>query len=330
MTRNSKIAKSKSRHDSLRLISSVVLIFSLIACTLLSGCTAQQGEIGEWYRISDKKSVITKAYAGQNGFKYQYSADYSEIDKIEEEDAVDLIAQYILASYSLDYTSHFALFQDEFIEISIYPEMEKSGYGYNAALEKINSTTNGIFGLKICDTDIVIKDVKYNSETFADRYLAENGVFAEAGIDASKIEEYVTYYFGVSSLEYSEYLRYVNIESDYGIDTDGLTCYKYDGKWYLEPRLLDDDLSIDLLNSKDGEGLLKPRTVRGTVIDIGDNFVLIDAENEKYYFSTDSKVEVTEGDTVRAEGTVTTRMELISDGSECQVGVLGSIVAFDE
>lgn len=207
----------------------------------------------------------------------------------------ETIAEQAIASLlTLDYSTHFSFFQKEFFDVMVQEQMSMLGYSYDDALIKLDQTIKDSAGFSSARAELQIGNVDTSLELLTE-YKEENAnAFASVGLDINKVQAVRKYYFKSIRAYFNDI--FYGTDEDFDDFYKSVTLYKYDGKWYVDRRYLDDDLSIDLLESdkKAGKGVAyKTKTITGTIESI--EYGYVNLGGDKYFLVRDSADEFVPG-----------------------------------
>ena len=159
----------------------------------------------------------------------------------EDQLVLELLGQWMLSVMSLDYAAHFPLFRDEFVEKRFLSQIAEKGFSYDEAITRIRERTSALFPIQDLTLDTVLTCNRLMTGAELESYRQD---LADGVLDPNRITAVRHFTFtGVVTL---------NRVLQYDLSADGINelfCYEYDGVWYLDHSLMDDDLSVDLLLS---------------------------------------------------------------------------------
>ena len=228
---------------------------------------------------------VTKHMTGTGG--RTYTVTVSQENRIapasperarDEEICLELCAEWLLSVSALDYPLHFSLFAPQQIAEFEKNELIPIGFSLETAklrIEEVVRETYGLndnFRLELSLADLTFdapEQVKYFQERFKNQ-------FESYGMDPSAVESYALCRFDSAEIIFQNALRYEKILNDW--ESNKILLYRYDGVWYVEPMRLDDDISIDLVQSEKGEtqGYYEEHTRTGHVTAIRNQLIFID------------------------------------------------------
>lgn len=294
----------------------------------------QDGPISEngWIVVSSDKTSVRKNKNGLGGLQYTLCISYTPLQisygdllgiKPEQDVCAEMLGQWLLSAATCDYSQHFPLFSDEILRDRIYPAFEKEGYEIQDAYEKMATVVADTVGFTHCRVEYAVKNVENTEETlqaFKDewkQYFEQVGIATDDITQVCKytIEDIKIYYNDLFLIEFSSPM---------------IVFYQIGGIWYASPEMLDDDLSIDLLQSDPGErnGFYKIKHTAGVVARIENEYVVL--EDTSYYLLRSEEVKVSVGDSVEiAYYSVGLEGCRVTDGVCCNLGVIASIAKPD-
>ena len=301
--------------------------FGVLLITKLTNSNSDPSERG-WVVITSDNVSVEKRKNGLSGLQYTLCINYMPLQALhgdllgiepEQDECAEMLGQWLLSVVTFDYSQHFPLFADEILNDKIIPIFEKEGYDQPGAYEKMATVAADTVGFTHCRVEYAVKNVE-NSEqtlkTFLDQwgeYLTKLNVSVD---DITQVCEYTI----------EEIKVYCNDLFWIGIDLPTIAFYQIDGVWYATPEMLDDDLSVDLLQSVPGEyhGYYKVRKARGVVERIENGYVVL--EDTCYYLLRSETEEILPGDYVEIEYySVGLEGYRKTDGVKCDLGVVASI-----
>ena len=192
----------------------------------------------------------------------------------EDEMALQMVAQWLLSLYALDYGDHFPLFYESFVQEKFIKYAVDYGRSYTGAIDRIDSAAANL--LPVDNVTLILS-------------LEENTLLAEEELEAYRATKPA---FQTDRGFYPELITAVRrIQVSGGLDIDGFYplasvgeilseafyLYEYEGKWYLDETFMDDDLSLDLLGTgKANSGFYKMKTTEGRVVAVDDIYLYLD------------------------------------------------------
>lgn len=231
------------------------------------------------------EKTVTKHMTGTNG--RIYTATITQKNRIstpdpdrarDEEICLELCAAWMLSCIAMDYTLHFSLFPEQQLAEFEKEELSCIGFSLKEATLRIEEVVKEIYGLSDFRLDLSLVDISfYSAEESQDSEQFKKPNLKRYGMDTNAIESYAVCTFDRVKLSFHDVLHYEDFLSDW---SSTITLYRYDGVWYLEPQRLDDDISIDLVQSEKGEtqGYYKEEHIIGTVTAIHNGLLVIDNE----------------------------------------------------
>ena len=212
----------------------------------------------------------------------------------EDERAFQMVAQWLLSLYALDYGDHFPLFYESFVQEAFIKEAVRYDRTYRGAIQKIDSVVGRLFPVE--NVNLIL-------------HLEENTLLAGEELEAYRATKPA---FQTDRGFYPELITAVRrIQVSGGLDIDGFYplasvgeilgeafyIYEYESKWYLDETLMDDDLSIDLLGTgKADSGFYKMETTKGTVVAVDDIYLYLDTGDAFRIDSATVRIQTDNGD----------------------------------
>lgn len=284
--------------------------------------------LNAWIITSNTESTVQRSMTLESGAVYMMNVNYSELSvnnlneadiDLTEDVGAQLYGQWLLSLGTFDYSMHFELFQKELLDDTVYKDFADTGLTPDEAYKKIRKVAAETSGVKDCRVDYYVSDIRINDEETVN-YYRENWESLRLRHYIEKVEDieaFATYYVENSALYFNE-LFYID-DIDFG-DYD-MICYKYEGNWYVDSDYLDDDLSIDLVQSDPGEdGYYKERSSSGVIESIESGYIKLEG-SERYYLMPESIKDIAVGDTVTIHYySIGIECKRISDGAICKLG----------
>ena len=195
-------------------------------------------------------------------------------ESAEDEMALQMVAQWLLSLYALDYGDHFPLFYESFVQEKFIKYAVDYGRSYTGAIDRIDSAAANLLPVDNVTLILSLEENTLLAGEELEAYIATKPAYQTArGFDP----EWITA------------VRRVRISG--GVDIDGFHpldavgeilseafyLYEYEGKWYLDETFMDDDLSLDLLGTgKANSGFYKMNTTEGRVVAVDDTYLYLD------------------------------------------------------
>ncbi len=230
-----------------------------------------------WTVISNtNQNAVYEANGANNGYVTLHATVLTQGSQpsdapilAEDELALKLGGQWMLSICSLDYANHFPLFHETVVRDRFITQTAKEGIYYTQAMEILRDATAELFPLNSLTLELTLEENRLLSRGELDTYRQS---LATVDLKADKVTA----------------ARAVTISGSFTLD--GLfvsdypltfTCYEYDEVWYLDNSLLDDDLSIDLLESglRGDTGFFESQATAGTVVAVDDTYLYLDTGN---------------------------------------------------
>ncbi|MBQ4140564.1 MAG: hypothetical protein IJD70_04420 [Clostridia bacterium] len=342
-------AELKRQKRGMRLRTAVIIAAALLIVAMAFPIIAHIRDIinnediglydpGSWV-ITDKTSnTLQRTMTTDAGVIYLMNISYSDqsITSLKnakmthsEDIGAQLYGQWLISLATCNYSMHFELFQKELLDLTVYKDFEKLGYGTDEAYKKIDKTARDTLGVKFetCRIDYTVTDIKINDEETVNYYREHwNSLMIHDYVSSiDDIEAFATYYVENNVINFGDLFCIDDIDWE---DPD-MICYKYKGRWYVDYSYLDDDLSIDLLESYEGDGhYYKEKADSGTVQSIESGY--INLGDKYYYLMPEGENDIAVGDEVIIKyRSVDLECKRVSDGSKCRLAVATSVTKGD-
>lgn len=227
---------------------------------------------------ADPSVSSTTAYytaAGHNGTDITLIATTSDDDvSAEDEMVLQMVGQWLASVCSLHYGDHFPLFYESFVQEVFIQETVRHGKTYQTAISEIGRKVAAL--LPIDRVELIL-------------HLEENTLLAGEELETYRATKPSIQTARGFSPELISAVRRVRVSG--GVELDGFYpfesmkeilneafyIYEYEGKWYLDEALMDDDLCIDLLGaSKEDTGFYQIKTTEGGVVAMDDTYLYLD------------------------------------------------------
>ncbi len=186
----------------------------------------------------------------------------------------DLVDAYIQSMLTLDYSRHFGLFQPEFVEEKFTSHLIDNERSYEQGIERANREAKKLLPIgKMSLCYDAFGPVELTAEELA-AFRDENTFdFSLVGLDANKIEKAMRCRVENICLQMSG--RYTVALGN----TEDFHLYYYEKNWYVEPDAMEDDLSLDLAETRDDRSFASSETISGQVSYCGEDlFEITDAD----------------------------------------------------
>lgn len=257
------------------------------------------------WRLDSYENGLLQKSMETDRIRYVLQADCTQLTNLEqlepENDAcMEAFAQLYLSLFSFDYALHFPLFQEEVKEDYLYWEFNGEGVTEEDAVQKISEVTEDLIPLSNGRFSFSFLNIRTDDEDVRNKFFEKYDVlFENCGLDLNRVETVVQYSLGNLKIYYNDRF-YLEPDEEY------TTCmlYQYDGIWYAEPSFLDDDLSVDLLQSDpkdENDSYYKIRREYGEITEIDGRYICLNDTN--YYAVTDETLlrNIKVGDVVQLE-----------------------------
>jgi hypothetical protein len=236
------------------------------------GVPSSKTDRPSWTIISNQNNYVQYYIRGKNSVEMDLygsvlTSNEALNDSVSPEDQamLELFGQWIFSVTSLDYATHFSLFHEKIVEDRFLSEIAAHGYTYDQAISQIRLRTYELFPVQRLTLNIVMTEncLLSGAELESHRKRLANDVPDAARITA------------VRSVAFTGTVA-LNVLSVLDLTEAGLICYEYDGIWYLDHSLMDDDMSVDLLLSdrSSNMGYFKTQTETFTVVGIQNRYLV--------------------------------------------------------
>ena len=222
---------------------------------------------------ADGNSIADYTAQARNGTHVELIAPGIS-ESAEDEKALLMVSQWLLSLYTLDYGDHFPLFYESFVQEKFIKHAVDYGRDYTNAIDRIDSVAANLFPV-----DNVILQLSLEENTLLaggelEAYIATKPAYQTSrGFDP----EWITAVRRVRVSGGVEIDGFHPLDSVGEILGEAFYIYEYEGEWYLDETLMDDDLSIDLLGTGTSDkGFYKMRIREGTVVAVDDTYLYLD------------------------------------------------------
>ena len=323
-----KTPKSKKRFwkrlGTVAIAASLLIGISLGAIFLMG--KSDSISANGWKIIEYDGTTLKKMKSGINGGHYTLCIDYSSVISdlpiAPKEDLwSELFGQWAVSLLAFDYEQHFALFQEEILKDSVYLEFEENGFTSEQACEKIRQVACDLVDAKKFRLEYSILEFENTPELLQEFIQNFESDFEKAGLDIDRVEEVCAITLDNITVYYQELF----LSHGY---VDDAAFYKYDGRWYASPYMLEDDICIDLLGSdkESGTGYFRYKQIQtGKVAKIENGYAVLDSiHSTQYFLINEAKISV--GDYIKITYySITDPLIRVSDGVECDVFVISEV-----
>ncbi|MBQ8817081.1 MAG: hypothetical protein IJZ83_00730 [Clostridia bacterium] len=265
---------------------------------------------------------VQKQKTGVIGAKYVLDINYGEREifskcNSDADICAELLGQWIVSLFCFDYDLHFSLFPEQLLADYVYVEFAEEGMTKEQALNKITQVASDVIPLENVKIQYSIKQAYINDSSVTQEFIEkERSVFERIGMDVNKIEGVIKFTIEDAAACFDELWVYEDEYFDYGED---YIFYKYDGRWYAERHLLDDDLSIDFLKAEEenNHGYYKIYKCEGKITDITNGYICL--HDNRYFRIAENEIQdFSIGDNVKIQYyNVLAYVKRISDGKRC-------------
>ena len=308
------------------LFIALILCFSIVSCNKIPTLSAL-----DWVLESSEEGEVKKSKKDTSGVTYYLDASYGDIEITNDQrrdidECSDLFGQWMTAVGTFEYSQMLDLFREEMLAVSLYPEFESTGLTPIQAMQKAEDVARDMLPVINTRAKYTFSEIKIGGDDIINEYLEyDKNAFEYCGIDAEKVENAAKIKLSEAKAIYNDTF-YLDIIEAYG---EEYYFFKYDGRWYCESLMIEDDLCIDLLLSEkdSNDGFYRKGMVAGEVTKIIENYLYIDNE---VYFSKDL-YGISVGDTVQIEFyKFGAEFKGCADGMDYGLSNALSIVAYDE
>ena len=110
--------------------------------------------------------------------------------KSDEEICTEMFGQLLMSFFSLDYSHHFSMFQEEYLINSVYDDFAQKGYTREEAEKKISETVLDMFAYTDIKLEFNVLDIDSSNnalEEFREYFVHLSSL--KCGLDPNKIEK---------------------------------------------------------------------------------------------------------------------------------------------
>ena len=311
------------------IISLSIGVFTWVAH--LADQPPQEGEVSihGWTTLQSDSLSVTKQKNGLSGLTYLLSIHYDKYQGEQTPQPVadvraEMLGQWLISMCTFDYSQHFPLFAEEFFQKQVYPEIEKLNMTKEQAYQKMADVAGDVMGFQNCRAEYQILNIESSPELLQEFKEMYTPNFASVGLDVNQIEEVCRYRLSDVTVVYSD-MFYTEVD----FDPDSYLVYKYGDSWYLAPHLMDDDLSIDLLQSdKTDDGYYRLHMATGEVTELENGYLVIGEAH--YFLMNDEDADISVGDTVKVSYySVGAQAKRLSDDVRCKIEKIVTVEEID-
>ncbi len=229
-----------------------------------------------WEPISDGDSISDYTAQAHNGANVELIATFNvptgESVSAEDERVLLMVSQWFLSIYALDYGDHFPLFYESFVQEMFIKEAVDYGRNYTGAIDRIDTVAARLFPIENVTLILSLEENTLLAGEELAAYLATKPAYKT---DRGFYPELITAVRRVRVSGSVETDGFHHNTTD--IWTEPFYLYEYEGKWYLDETLMDDDLSIDLLGTGTADrGFYEIQTTEGVVVAVDDVYLYLD------------------------------------------------------
>lgn len=190
----------------------------------------------------------------------------------EDEMALRMVGQWLASLYALDYGDHFPLFYESFVQERFIKEAVDYGQNYTGAIDRMDSAAANLFPVDNVSLKLSLEENTLLAGEELAAYLSAKPAYKT---DWGFYPEQIT---AVRRVRMSGSIKTDGFHHNTtDIWPEPFYLYEYEGKWYLDETLMDDDLSIDLLGTgKADTGFYKLQTTAGIVVAVDDIYLYLD------------------------------------------------------
>lgn len=188
----------------------------------------------------------------------------------DEKEVLSILSIYMTSTLAFDYRSHFSLFPYEFVKTDFLDQINQKAnrYTFEEAMNKIDRAAHDLMPFDTLTAEYEMRRVPASIDVFLEYYDL-------CGLDPNKVSQVMCLSPISSSMT-------ANGIYDLGpIGYDVFWFFKYDGTWYPGPSLMDDDMSVDLVQSDPDntqQYWYKISVITGTVEDIRNGYLYLSEE----------------------------------------------------
>ena len=195
-------------------------------------------------------------------------------ESAEDERALLMVSQWLLSLYTLDYGDHFPLFYESFVQEKFIKHAVDYGRDYTNAIDRIDSVAANLFPVDNVILQLSLEENTLLAGEELEAYIATKPAYQTSrGFD----HEWITAVRRVRVSGGVEIDGFHPLDSVGEILGEAFYIYEYEGEWYLDETLMDDDLSLDLLGTGTSDkGFYKMRIREGTVVAVDDTYLYLD------------------------------------------------------
>ena len=222
---------------------------------------------------ADGNSIADYTAQARNGTHVELIAPGIS-ESAEDEKALLMVSQWLLSLYTLDYGDHFPLFYESFVQEKFIKHAVDYGRDYTNAIDRIDSVAANLFPVDNVILQLSLEENTLLAGEELEAYIATKPAYQTSrGFDP----EWITAVRRVRVSGGVEIDGFHPLDSVGEILGEAFYIYEYEGEWYLDETLMDDDLSIDLLGTGTSDkGFYKMRIREGTVVAVDDTYLYLD------------------------------------------------------
>ena len=195
-------------------------------------------------------------------------------ESAEDERALLMVSQWLLSLYTLDYGDHFPLFYESFVQEKFIKHAVDYGRSYTGAIDRIDSAAANLLQVENVTLILCLEENTLLAGEELEAYIATKPAYQTSrGFDP----EWITAVRRVRVSGGIELNGFHPLDSVGEILGEAFYIYEYEGEWYLDETLMDDDLSLDLLGTGTSDkGFYKMKTTEGRVVAVDDIYLYLD------------------------------------------------------
>ena len=192
----------------------------------------------------------------------------------EDTMALQMVAQWFLSLYALDYGDHFPLFYEAFVQERFIKEAVDYGRSYTNAIVRMDSVAANLFPVDNVSLKLSLEENTLLAGEELAAYLAAKPAYKT---DWGFYPEQITAVRRVRVSGGLDIDGFHPLDAVEEILSEAFYLYEYEGKWYLDETFMDDDLSLDLLGTGKADiGFYKTKTAKGKVVAVDDTYLYLD------------------------------------------------------
>lgn len=239
-----------------------------------------------WQIVSNNGSELMLKTTAKSGMELALCVviSYAPFYKLsnDEKKIAEMVGQWYISLSTLNYDLHFSLFQEEFVYDKFTSIVEEEGFSYDQAIQKLAWFVSCFLPMDYAACPYTLEENRELPLEDLFLHFHEYGIgesFERFGLDIQKISEARVCKFSGGGIVINGVHQ--DVLGDY--ENEEMIFYCYDGKWYMSPDWMEDDLSIDItLSDEDSnDGFYQKYWTMGKVVGIENGYV--ELENGYFY-----------------------------------------------